>query len=204
MSKPGPTRRARYQVPGKAEAEMRIVGEQRLAGHRVRARQDPFVRCLALARGDVVGRPIELVEGDALQGLVDQRQGRVAALARRSVRSLTPSVVEVLRQAQAHQLVAPVAVEPERHDFRPDQRVGRAPGVGPVLPPVSSLTSVSSRPNCWFSSARKGSPRQHRNRVCARRGRQGVDALRRAPVKAEAAHRAIGLDQARSRQSTPE
>jgi hypothetical protein len=29
MSKPGPTRRARYQVPGKVSAEMRVVGEQR-------------------------------------------------------------------------------------------------------------------------------------------------------------------------------
>ena len=187
------------EIPGagKAERQMRVVGEQRLARHRMRAGQDPFVRGLALARRQVVGGAIEAVEIEPVQRLVDQRQRGVAAFARRIDQEFRGLVADLLGEPQAQQLAAPVAVEAERHDLRPDHRIGRLPGVRPIASQRQQLDQGELEAELLVVG---GEPGVHAGRVglehAANGGRERADAVRCGAIEPEPAHRAIGVDDA--------
>ena len=187
------------EIPDAREGErqMRIVGEQRLARYRVGARQHPFVGGLTLARGDIVGAAIEPVEVDALRRRADDRERRVRIVARRLDQEFHAGVADLLREPQAQQLGSPVAVEPERHQLGPDQRIGGPPLLGPIAAARQQLDEGEFEAVLLVVV---GQPGVDAGGVGfeqgARAGRERVHAFARLPVDAEPAHGAVGVDQA--------
>ena len=191
------------QVPGagKAQREMRIVGEQGLVRHRMGARQHPFVRGLALARGDVVGLAIEPVEVGALQGLVGHRERGVLIVAHRFDQEFHRIGADLAREPEPQQLGAPVAVEAERHQLGPHQQIGRPPRLGLVGAARQQLDQGELEAELLVVV---GDPGVHAGGIGvddgAHGGRQCVQALGRAAIDAKPAHGAVGVDQARADQ----
>ena len=115
------------------EAQVRVVGEQRLAGVRVFPAQRPGV-------GAEAGRTLqrqggrERIEVDA--GGVEGRRlpvrphGGVVGMLGPEVLQLRP--VELAGEARAQQLVLEVIAEVPGHDLEPDEAVGGPPGLGLV------------------------------------------------------------------------
>ena len=112
---------------------MRIVGEQRLAGLRMRAGERPAVGAEARRglRGHGGGqrREIDIDGVERGRTRVQRRQG--------IVRMLGPEVLELRRiqpsgEARPQHLVAEIVAEVPGHHLEPDQAVGRTPGLGLV------------------------------------------------------------------------
>ena len=112
------------------QAEMRIVGEERLAGFRTGARHGPVVRPDGFAgqrkcREQGARRRIEA----RVEGLEVRQRPRPIARIRRQ--ELLGSIGADLRdEAQPRELGAPVAGEIPRHDEEPADRVGGPPALG--------------------------------------------------------------------------
>ena len=150
-----PSRCARYHVDGRRAAEVRVVGQQRLARGRARAGDDPVVagggRAHGPGRVEHVGREsaqrVRLRPGASPRqagphhaaGCPGRRAGRRRAPRARSPanRSSTPAAAPRPLPAPAratmrarNDLVAVVGAERQRHHLRPDEHVGRRPRRG--------------------------------------------------------------------------
>ena len=114
----------------RGEAEVRIVGEQRLAAFRARTRHHPVVRAQAFvvwhelreAHRVALHRRVQLLQ-------VGDRRRRLARIRRQEF--VDARERERFREAHAQQFVAPVAAQVPGHHFDPGDRVGRHPGFGP-------------------------------------------------------------------------
>ena len=192
------------EVPdaGKAESEMRVVGEKRPPRDRMSARKDPFVRGLALASHLVVGAVENPVDIDVLHGGHDHRQGRVLAVAGRLDQELHAVLADLLRQPQSQQFGPPVAVETECHELGPHQRIGRTPGVRPVAADGQELDQREFQPELLIIVRdpcidARGVGIESR----AHGGRKGIHALRGAPVDPETAHGPVAVYEAAADQA---
>ncbi len=115
--------------PRRGEIEMRVVGEQRLAGLRVRAAEHPVVRrCLrSRHRRQKRVKPVERQLAQCRAG-VAQHHRRVLGIGGEQHREVGRR--DPLQQPRPQHLAAVIAGELDVHDLAPYQRIRRPPRLG--------------------------------------------------------------------------
>ena len=126
-----PGRGEMSEVPycGRSQAQVRIVGEERLAARSAAARQHPVVGCAVLGEAGKRERgEFARVELPIQRGVIGDSERRIARIRRQEFADLCSG--KIFRQAQAQQFRAPVRAQVPGHHFDPGDGVCALPGFG--------------------------------------------------------------------------